>query len=448
MGLLLDTYRMTTLAPGWVELPAAYAEALMAKGAGHKYIKRVPKAGGRGYRYFYHVAHGGGVHAEDHFVEGASFRHGSGHFHITEAKGDKVTVKHDETGETKTMSKRELRTMLSEHHAKALAEHHEKATKALAEAKANKASPKQIAMLEKRVAVAKPPESVRPKGEPGKTTKGTIYTKTKDAPYQSGNVQKQPDGSFYTVERVEPPRYVSASDNADFGRGAGAEYVHDVHFRPSTDAEIAHFHAFNAGREKPQRTVPPMAGWEPPKADGEPQKAPEIEKPAEVTARHHARASTLGLSIWEDKGTPKGTVLVTGKKADDHKDTRIKPAGGQWDSGKRGWVVPIKGLDAMTADKAPAMAQESTAQALPSSGPLTDVHYAAANRKGLTLAPQPGGKSVHVMGNTYPHKDTIKAAGGVWDRDKGAWKVPTENVHRILKGLSAPEWMSALASWA
>ena len=89
-------------------LPAEYVEALLAKGASHKYIKRVPKAGG-GYRYYYEVGHGGGVHNEDHFVVGASFRHGNGHFHLTHEVGDKrygdFRIRHDETGEEREVTR-------------------------------------------------------------------------------------------------------------------------------------------------------------------------------------------------------------------------------------------------------------------------------------------------------------------------------------------------------
>lgn len=125
MGELLDVFRMTTLGPGWLELPASYAEAAMAKGAGHKYIKRVPKSGG-GYRYFYQVGHGGGVHSHEHMVEGASFRHEGGHFHIHKVDGDKLTIKHDESGETKHVTKAELGAMLEKHHAAGLKAHREK----------------------------------------------------------------------------------------------------------------------------------------------------------------------------------------------------------------------------------------------------------------------------------------------------------------------------------
>jgi hypothetical protein len=160
MGALLDAFRMISLAPGWVELPAEYAESLMGKALSHKYIKRVPtgkvtKTGKPRYRYFYHVGHGGGVHAEDHFVEGASFRHKDGYAKIAKVDGDQVTVEHA-SGETKSMSKRELRSMLAEHHAEALAEHQERAKAALADAKANKASEKQFARIEARIKASAP----------------------------------------------------------------------------------------------------------------------------------------------------------------------------------------------------------------------------------------------------------------------------------------------------
>ncbi len=130
-----------TIRPVVVWLPDAYGArayaAQLQKGAGHKYIKRVPagtdpKTGRTRYRYFYAVQHGAGVHNEDHFVEGASFRHEGGHFHVTADHGDEVTVRHDESGKTKRLSKRELAAKLVKHHEKALEEHKAKVTADLA----------------------------------------------------------------------------------------------------------------------------------------------------------------------------------------------------------------------------------------------------------------------------------------------------------------------------
>ena len=148
---LIDAINISTGGGGWLELPDSYGAALwgVSKGAGHRYIKRVPKPGG-GYRYFYHVGHGGGVLSEDHFVPGASFKFDGGHYHIKSEEGGKLTIEHDETKERKTVSKSELRTMLGAHHEPAIKAHREKVAGMLADARANKASPKQIARLEAR----------------------------------------------------------------------------------------------------------------------------------------------------------------------------------------------------------------------------------------------------------------------------------------------------------
>ena len=57
----------------------------LIKARQHKYIKRVPKAGG-GFTYFYREQHGGGVALKEHMRAGAAFRltHNGqdGHFHI------------------------------------------------------------------------------------------------------------------------------------------------------------------------------------------------------------------------------------------------------------------------------------------------------------------------------------------------------------------------------
>jgi hypothetical protein len=120
----------------WVPLPADVGERLF-KGAGHKYIKRVPKSGG-GYRYFYAVHHGGGVADEKHFVVGAAFRVGEGHYHIIGASpGDHVTVKHDETGATQVITKQRLAELLRSEHAAAMDEAKKKASAVLDEAHAH-----------------------------------------------------------------------------------------------------------------------------------------------------------------------------------------------------------------------------------------------------------------------------------------------------------------------
>jgi len=128
-----------------VELPDWLGEALysdengvLIKGAGHKYIRRVPKAGG-GWRYFYNVTggHGLGHHAE--MVRGASFKvkdaGKEGHFHVEEDHGDEVTIKHDESGKTSRVSKKALAGMLHAEHAEAVGKVRARVTANLEQAK-------------------------------------------------------------------------------------------------------------------------------------------------------------------------------------------------------------------------------------------------------------------------------------------------------------------------
>lgn len=170
---------LTSLPLGWLELPESHGERAYAlcKGAGHRYIKRVPtgkltKTGKMRYRYFYHVGHGGGVHAEDHFVEGAAFRFEGGHYHIEAVDGDKLTIRHDETGERKTVSKAELRQMLGAHHAEGIAAYRARVAQDLADAKSYGASKKQVARLQERAArVGVKVEAEAPKTEPAQREK-------------------------------------------------------------------------------------------------------------------------------------------------------------------------------------------------------------------------------------------------------------------------------------
>jgi len=95
----------------------------LIKARQHKYIKRVPKAGG-GYTYFYREQHGGGVALKEHMKEGAAFRltHNGqeGHFHIKALDGERLTVEHDETRVKVEMTRDELAALLTRQHRQAL----------------------------------------------------------------------------------------------------------------------------------------------------------------------------------------------------------------------------------------------------------------------------------------------------------------------------------------
>lgn len=154
MGAVLDVWRRFLGVAAWIELPESYGASLwgMAKGAHHKYVKRVPtgrvtKTGRPVYRYYYAVHRGYGIDHESHFVEGAGFRHGTGHYHIESVDGDKLTIKHDETGDVRTMSRAELSAMLRSEHAEGLAAHASKLRAMHAEALMSGASKKQLARI-------------------------------------------------------------------------------------------------------------------------------------------------------------------------------------------------------------------------------------------------------------------------------------------------------------
>ena len=108
-------------------LPEIMAKAVTGQPKpGAKYIKRTPTGNAkRPWKYFYAVQHGGGVANKEHFVEGASFKHGDGHFHIHGVKDGKLIVSHGD-GEKNQMTHDELASKLTEHHGKAIAEHKEK----------------------------------------------------------------------------------------------------------------------------------------------------------------------------------------------------------------------------------------------------------------------------------------------------------------------------------
>ena len=101
------------------------------KGASHKYKYRKltghdKKTGRPKYRYYYDYHHGGGIHSAEHFVAGSKFefehKGQRGHFHIDSAREYNVTITHDETGHSETITRAELSALLRAQHQGALQE--------------------------------------------------------------------------------------------------------------------------------------------------------------------------------------------------------------------------------------------------------------------------------------------------------------------------------------
>lgn len=117
-----------------------------------------------------------------------------------------------------------------------------------------------------------------------------------------------------------------------------------------------------------------------------------------------------------------GRVKITGDTYT-HKD-RIKAAGGKWDADNKLWTIPADKADSLRklsglrfSDKAAATAPAATPAA--------------------TSSPTTKAAGYAVSGNTFAHKDRIKAAGGRWDRDRGVWIIPATAKSRLdsLSGL-------------
>ncbi|MCA9544106.1 MAG: hypothetical protein KC613_06935 [Myxococcales bacterium] len=128
---------------------AAWRAQGLRKGAGHKYIRRVPKPGG-GYRYYYRTAGvTRGVGAD--LVPGAKFKlthEGQpGHFEVVRRAGDRVVLKHDESGASMTVSAEALGDLLKREHASVVNTAKERLKRDI-EAARKHGSPKQIARLE------------------------------------------------------------------------------------------------------------------------------------------------------------------------------------------------------------------------------------------------------------------------------------------------------------
>ena len=112
------------------------------KGAGHKYIRRKPyldKKGRKRYRYTYQAQRGGGVTSSEAMVEGSAFRlthkGKAGHFHIENVSGDKLKIRHDESGGELELSKAEFQRLLHIEHGEALGKVADRAQAALKQAK-------------------------------------------------------------------------------------------------------------------------------------------------------------------------------------------------------------------------------------------------------------------------------------------------------------------------
>lgn len=221
------------------ELPDFLAEMLwgdperdLIKGAGHKYIRRIPKAGG-GYRYFYNVTggHGLGHHAE--MVQGAAFKIKSrdgqeGHVHILEDHGEEVTLKHDESGREARVSKAALAAMLAREHAEALGVVKERAAKTLEQARKTgtaKQQDKAAALVRKYGGTVEPARAAAtaPVAEPARVAAPVAEPVRAPEPVKpSGHAERLRDvvaHALWLVGHAEDERDVALARRAPIAQG-------------------------------------------------------------------------------------------------------------------------------------------------------------------------------------------------------------------------------------
>ncbi len=124
---------------------------------------------------------------------------------------------------------------------------------------------------------------------------------------------------------------------------------------------------------------------------------------------------------------PGGGDVHIGGDTYTHKD-RIKAAGGRWDADRKQWKIP-----ASAADKLRGLRGLNF-----SDTPREPAKQEPAARLPEAAAPAPGEKATYrVGGNTFEHKDRIRAAGGKWDSDRKQWVIPAAARERLerLSGL-------------
>lgn len=116
------------------------------------------------YRYYYEDHHAAHVADPENIREGFAFALADqgklGHFHVIAVSGDRVRIRHDETGTVRELTKMELVAHIHHEHAKAIETKRNAVTRDLAAATANKATDKQRARLRdelKRYSPAEPP---------------------------------------------------------------------------------------------------------------------------------------------------------------------------------------------------------------------------------------------------------------------------------------------------
>jgi len=360
-----------------------FLSQLVTKGAGHKYIRRErtgnPK---RPWRYYYTVTAGKGIGHEDTIHEGAAFRvkHAGkeGHFHVTKVDGDDVTIRHDESGHTETVKRSAFVAMLHREHAEAIGKAREKAKRDL-EAARKHGTPKQVAAREREA------RKVGVKAQPTDPIKALPFAQGQFADLALRNAKEGRADVFAENLKILAQRGVN-EEALQAVRERGEALL-----KPILDAV------------KAVGPMPVLTGSE-----------------AQVRAAEAVRERKL--------------QIIAAESPDDLADAA--------EAFKRqtsaGWWLDNKSTDAFDlADRLIAQAEKPAPAIAPVSGLSGKATVESDGADALDKLVRAGivvtklGDRIGLSGNTFAHKETIRALGGRWDADSRRWTIPADKIDAV-----------------
>jgi hypothetical protein len=155
---------------------------------------------------------------------------------------------------------------------------------------------------------------------------------------------------------------------------------------------------------------------------------PADESRAELKKKPASPKGPQSFDALNVTATKEGRRVWLSGKTFDHKDT-IRAAGGKWDSdSQRWWIGSAKWSDLESKLQAKNDKLAKFAPAEQKATPATD----SPNEP----KPAPASK-ITIGGNTFAHKDKIRAAGGKWDGARKVWTVDSKAAEKLrnLSGL-------------
>ena len=454
-------------------------EAAIEKGAGHKYLRRVPTGNPKKpYRYYYRVTGGKMLGHDDEMVVGASFavKHGdqAGHFHVKAVDGDKITIEHDESGHRETVTRDALRAMLHAEHAEAIGRARTSAKSAAEAAEKHGATEK---MRTKTSSAAKKLEehfgekkaAAKSKDIPDfvrEAVKGALDTLARHKK-ELDNYRKLGGGGRYEAEVHEKMRDQVAEANEkidEFLKLAeekgidGPGVLEDLGGRAAGELSSAAAEWLAASDERKAERAKKDAD-EKAKAEKKPEPAPTKEITVEpVKYAQPAKPETRVIQIGVDDRKP-GTMEIDrkNKQVVVFLSTRFVPAPGfrldeafphrereatvrtatqeeadrfsEYKAKRQAWAK----WDALPADekkdtKEPKIPDEIVLD-VSKEEPVDD----GSEKPAASLAQS---RIIRLTGKTFDAREDIKGLGARWNKDMKAWEIKTAD-HNTMKGRSA-----------